>query len=68
MESYLAVYEVRPRWKVVCVHSFYTRKYSHYCVEREACVKYYFNSQANTVIEKVRQILSKTKINPFIDL
>ena len=22
MESYLALYEVRPRWKVVCVHSF----------------------------------------------
>ena len=32
MESYLAVYEVRPRWKVVYVHSFYTRMYSHYCV------------------------------------
>ena len=63
MESYLAVYEVRPRWKVVCVDSIYTRKYSNYCVECEACGKYYFNLQGNTVIEKVRQIPSKTKIN-----
>ena len=65
MESYLAVYEVRPRWKVVYVHSFYTRMYSHYCVAREACGKYYFNSQGKTVIENVRQIPSKTKINSF---
>ena len=65
MESYLAVYEVGPRWKVACVHSFYTRKYSHYCVERKACGKYYFNSQGNTVFEKVRQIPSKTKINSY---
>ena len=66
MESYLAVYEVRPRWRVVFVHSLYFLKYSHCHVEREACRKDRLNSQGDTLIEKVRQIPSKTKINSFI--
>ena len=54
--------------EVVCVHSFYTRKYSHFVVWNAKGAENIFNSQGNTVIEKVIQIPSKTKISSCIEM
>ena len=33
VKSYLAAYEIKLRWSVVCLHSFYTLWYLHYWIE-----------------------------------
>ena len=53
MESYLALYEIRPRWRVVYVYSFYVIRSTVIFVwnlKREE--KDFLNSQGDTVIEK----------------